>query len=100
LTPSRKNIYYSLIKFYNFSEKFKKKIKEFNYLISKKLIINPISISHIKINLTLNNVKIFDTYHTFHNIALEKLEIPDITIIHSPSDAIRAVNILKTVKNR
>ena len=43
---------------------------------------------------------LYDTYRTFHNIALEKLEIPGITIIRSPSDAIRAVNILKTVKNR
>jgi len=43
---------------------------------------------------------LYDKYRTFHNIALENLKIPGITIVRSESDALRVINILKTVKNR
>lgn len=43
---------------------------------------------------------LYDSYRDFHNIALEKLEIPGITIIKSKKEAENVISILKSIKER
>lgn len=43
---------------------------------------------------------LYDTYRQFHNVALEKLSIPGVTIVKDPADAIKVANILKGLADR
>lgn len=43
---------------------------------------------------------IYDEYRSFHNIALEKLNIPGITIVKTLNDANRVLSILNSLKDR
>lgn len=43
---------------------------------------------------------LYDKYRQFHNVALEKLTIPGVTLVKNQADAIRVANILQTVTNR
>ena len=73
---------------------FLKKINKPCFFYNPKLFFSKEGISNSSKN------PLYDTYRTFHNIALDKLEIPGITIVKTKDAALRAVNILQTVRNR
>lgn len=76
-------------------------------LLTKRLILNkpllsPTPTFFFSKESISNSSKnpLYDTYRKFHNLPLDKLQIPGITMVRTPTDAERVIKILKTIKNR